>query len=76
MIEVDADTEHWAKVALQRMLDLPGKSTATDAVSRGVPQSAIQREMSCSIGRSSPTASRTWRSSRLSRLLGPGRANG
>ena len=26
MIEVDAETEHWAKVALQRMLDLPGKS--------------------------------------------------
>ncbi len=25
-IEVDPDTEHWAKVALQRMLDLPGKS--------------------------------------------------
>jgi len=28
-IEVDADTERWAKVALQRMLDLPGK-TARD----------------------------------------------
>ncbi len=26
VIEVDPDTEHWAKVALQRMLDLPGKS--------------------------------------------------
>lgn len=26
VITVDADTEHWAKVALQRMLDLPGKS--------------------------------------------------
>ena len=26
VIEVDADTEHHAKVALQRMLDLPGKS--------------------------------------------------
>ena len=26
VIEVDEDTEHWAKVALQRMLDLPGKS--------------------------------------------------
>ena len=26
VIEVDADTEHWAKVALQRMLDLPGRS--------------------------------------------------
>ena len=25
-IEVDPETEHWAKVALQRMLDLPGKS--------------------------------------------------
>ena len=25
-IQVDPDTEHWAKVALQRMLDLPGKS--------------------------------------------------
>jgi quinolinate synthase len=25
-IDVDPDTEHWAKVALQRMLDLPGKS--------------------------------------------------
>jgi quinolinate synthase len=25
-IEVDPDTEHWAKVALQRMLDLPGRS--------------------------------------------------
>jgi quinolinate synthase len=25
-ISVDPDTEHWAKVALQRMLDLPGKS--------------------------------------------------
>jgi quinolinate synthase len=25
-IEVDADTEHWANAALQRMLDLPGKS--------------------------------------------------
>jgi quinolinate synthase len=25
-IEVDPDTEEWAKVALQRMLDLPGKS--------------------------------------------------
>ena len=24
-IEVDPDTEHWAKVALQRMLDLPGQ---------------------------------------------------
>ena len=29
VIEVDPDTEHWAKVALQRMLDLPGK-TAKD----------------------------------------------
>ena len=26
VIEVDPETEHWAKVALQRMLDLPGKS--------------------------------------------------
>ncbi len=26
VIEVDPDTEYWAKVALQRMLDLPGKS--------------------------------------------------
>ncbi len=26
VIRVDPDTEHWAKVALQRMLDLPGKS--------------------------------------------------
>jgi quinolinate synthase len=26
VIEVDEDTEHWAKVALQRMLDLPGRS--------------------------------------------------
>ena len=26
LIQVDPDTEHWAKVALQRMLDLPGKS--------------------------------------------------
>jgi quinolinate synthase len=25
-IEVDADTAHWARVALQRMLDLPGRS--------------------------------------------------
>jgi quinolinate synthase len=25
-IDVDPDTEYWAKVALQRMLDLPGKS--------------------------------------------------
>jgi quinolinate synthase len=25
-IEVDADTSHWARVALQRMLDLPGRS--------------------------------------------------
>jgi len=24
VITVDPDTEHWAKVALQRMLDLPG----------------------------------------------------
>ncbi len=29
VIAVDPDTEHWAKVALQRMLDLPGK-TARD----------------------------------------------
>jgi quinolinate synthase len=27
VIDVDADTEHWAKVALQRMLDLPGKTS-------------------------------------------------
>jgi quinolinate synthase len=27
VIEVDEDTEHWAKVALQRMLDLPGKTS-------------------------------------------------
>lgn len=26
VITVDEDTEHWAKVALQRMLDLPGKT--------------------------------------------------
>jgi quinolinate synthase len=25
-IDVDDDTEHWARIALQRMLDLPGKS--------------------------------------------------
>jgi quinolinate synthase len=25
-IEVDPDTEHYAKLALQRMLDLPGRS--------------------------------------------------
>jgi quinolinate synthase len=29
-IEVDADTEHYAKLALQRMLDLPGKNSADD----------------------------------------------
>jgi quinolinate synthase len=28
VIEVDPDTAHWAKVALQRMLDLPGRVTA------------------------------------------------
>jgi quinolinate synthase len=28
VIEVDADTEHWAKVALERMLDLPGRTAA------------------------------------------------
>ena len=27
VIEVDAETEKWARIALQRMLDLPGKST-------------------------------------------------
>jgi quinolinate synthase len=27
VIDVDPDTEHWAKVALQRMLDLPGKTS-------------------------------------------------
>jgi quinolinate synthase len=27
VIEVDEETEHWAKVALQRMLDLPGKTS-------------------------------------------------
>ena len=26
VIEVDPDTEHFAQIALQRMLDLPGKS--------------------------------------------------
>jgi quinolinate synthase len=26
VIEVDPDTERWAKVALQRMLDLPGRT--------------------------------------------------
>jgi quinolinate synthase len=26
-IEVDPETERWAEVALQRMLDLPGKSS-------------------------------------------------
>ena len=26
VISVDPDTEHWAQVALQRMLDLPGKT--------------------------------------------------
>ena len=26
VIKVDPEMEHWAKVALQRMLDLPGKS--------------------------------------------------
>ena len=26
-IEVDPETERWAKVALERMLDLPGKSS-------------------------------------------------
>ncbi len=25
-IEVDPETERWARIALQRMLDLPGKS--------------------------------------------------
>jgi quinolinate synthase len=29
-IEVDPDTERWAKVALQRMLDLPAKHPARD----------------------------------------------
>jgi quinolinate synthase len=29
-IEVDPDTERWAKVALQRMLDLPARSPAKD----------------------------------------------
>jgi len=29
-IEVDPDTERWAKVALQRMLDLPARSAARD----------------------------------------------
>ncbi len=27
VIEVDAETEHWAKVALERMLDLPGRTS-------------------------------------------------
>ena len=26
VIDVDPETERWAKIALQRMLDLPGKS--------------------------------------------------
>ena len=30
VIEVDDETERWAKVALQRMLDLPGKIAAKD----------------------------------------------
>ena len=30
VIRVDPDTEHFAKVALQRMLDLPGRPTATE----------------------------------------------
>jgi len=29
-ITVDPDTEKWAKVALQRMLDLPAKTPARD----------------------------------------------
>jgi len=29
-IEVDADTAHWAKVALDRMLALPGAAPAKD----------------------------------------------
>jgi quinolinate synthase len=28
-IDVDADTEHWAKVALQRMLDLPAQAVGS-----------------------------------------------
>ena len=30
VIEVDPETERWAKVALQRMLDLPAKQPARD----------------------------------------------
>ncbi|MDP3892435.1 quinolinate synthase NadA [Nocardioides sp.] len=30
VIEVDPETERWAKVALQRMLDLPGRTAAKD----------------------------------------------
>jgi quinolinate synthase len=29
-IDVDSDTEHWAKVALDRMLALPGPTPARD----------------------------------------------
>ena len=29
-IEVDPETEKWAKVALQRMLDLPARTAAKD----------------------------------------------
>ena len=29
-IEVDPETERWAKVALQRMLDLPARTAAKD----------------------------------------------
>nr|MBA2465551.1 quinolinate synthase NadA [Nocardioidaceae bacterium] len=29
-IQVDPETERWAKIALQRMLDLPAKTAAKD----------------------------------------------
>ena len=57
-IEVDPETERWAKVALQRMLDLPGKCRARGLTRTrrrqrpGAPQSGIQRLRSVSTGRS------------------------
>ena len=88
-IEVDPETERWAKVALERMLALPAPRSPAKRLTRrtaaaghrrvrgrGHPRAAIQRLSCGSTGRSPLTRSRIWISSRLSRRCGPCGANG
>ena len=70
MIEVDPETEHWAKVALQRMLDLPGEDVSTGRLGPSARVSWAGGELALAITVQSPGAPRPPSSATISGSIG------